>query len=77
MSAGRRVEALVDGKVLLAADNPAFVEGRVGLYADAVASPQRPAIDAATSAMYVTRDPQTGAQNPANRFCRTRLPVPV
>jgi hypothetical protein len=56
----RRVQALVDGQVVLEATNPGSIEGRVGLYADAVAQPKRPTLDARTAMMYAAVDKNTG-----------------
>lgn len=56
----KSVQALVDGKVLMEAQNPGGVEGRVGLYADGAASPNRPKVDDLTASMYVSTDEKTG-----------------
>ncbi|MHB9132109.1 MAG: LamG domain-containing protein [Armatimonadota bacterium] len=56
----QRVQAVVDGEVLLDAVNSGPGEGRVGLYANGVDTPQRPPVDDTTAAMYVTVDTKTG-----------------
>jgi hypothetical protein len=57
-----RVEALVDGEVLLSATNPGTVEGRVGFYADGVAHPSKPEVDDETAKMYLVVDKTTKQQ---------------
>ena len=54
-----RVDALVDGEVLLSAANPGSIEGRVGLYADGVANPSKPKVDEDTAKMYMVVDKTT------------------
>lgn len=56
----QHVQAVVDGTVVLQAANPGPIEGRVGLYADGVAAPQRPALDTTTAQMYAVEDTETG-----------------
>jgi hypothetical protein len=56
----RTVQVLVDGEKLIEAVNPGVTEGRVGLYADGVANPKRPALDDVTAGMYATTDENTG-----------------
>ncbi|MHB9131596.1 MAG: family 16 glycoside hydrolase [Armatimonadota bacterium] len=56
----KRVQALVDGKVLMEAENPGPVEGRVGLYANGAEHPRRPKVDADTASMYMLVDKETG-----------------
>lgn len=56
----RTVQVQVGGETLITAVNPGTAEGRVGLYADGVANPVRPALDEVTAAMYATTDEKTG-----------------
>lgn len=56
----RRVQALVDRQVLMEADNPGSVEGRVGMYAYGSPAPRRPKVDAVTASMFATTDEATG-----------------
>ena len=55
----QRVEALVDGEILLTATNPGNVQGRVGFYADGVEKPRKPKVDEQTSSMYIAIDETT------------------
>ncbi|MHB9025353.1 MAG: family 16 glycoside hydrolase [Armatimonadota bacterium] len=57
----QRVQVLVDGALLLQAENPGMVEGRIGLYANGAENPWRPEVDQVTASMYVTIDKETGA----------------
>ena len=54
-----RVEVLLDGQPLLAANNPGPVQGRVGFYADGVEKPRKPKVDELTSTMYIAIDETT------------------
>ena len=56
----RQVQALVDDEVLLSADNPGPVEGRVGLFANGAEAPRRLKMDEMTTNMYVMTDEKTG-----------------
>jgi len=67
----QRVQALVDGEVLLDAKNPGNIEGRVGLYADCSSNPKRPPVDEVTAQMYVTTDDAGHTTNDAADAMRT------
>ncbi|HEY3417671.1 MAG TPA: hypothetical protein VGM23_12370 [Armatimonadota bacterium] len=56
----RRVQALVDGQLLLQADTTGCCEGRIGLYANGAAVPRRPKLDDETATMYLVKDEKTG-----------------
>ncbi|MHB9023517.1 MAG: hypothetical protein ACYC7E_05000 [Armatimonadota bacterium] len=56
----RRVQVHVDDVLLIAAENPGPIEGRIGLYADGAALPRRPQLDQSTTEMYRIRDEVTG-----------------
>ncbi|MHB9023738.1 MAG: hypothetical protein ACYC7E_06110 [Armatimonadota bacterium] len=56
----RRIQALVDGRVLLQAETSGCIEGRIGLYANGSATPRRPKLDDETATMYLTKDEKTG-----------------
>lgn len=56
----RHVQALIDDQLLLEAVNPGPIEGRVGLYANGSANPQRPKVDDLTASMFVITDKETG-----------------
>lgn len=56
----RRVQALIDGVVCLEAANTGPAEGGIGLYAQGVDHPQRPALDTKTLTMFTSTDETTG-----------------
>ncbi len=67
----KQVQALIDGQVVLEANNPGTIEGRVGLYANGADKPSRPKVDDVTASMYVITDDKGRTVNDAADAMRT------